>query len=65
MYCIVYKWHYNNGSGFMRNIPDDEAPAKVVEQMQRIMASDGHPTGITWQTCENDLVKAMIASTKL
>ena len=64
-YAIVYRWHYNNGSGFMRNIPDSTKAHEVIEQMQRSARKFGHRTGITWQVCENGLVKAMIAITKI
>ena len=61
---IVYKTHYNDGKGWIRNI-GTISPAKVVEDFQARLRDLGHPDGVTWQTHEGDLISAMVASTKI
>ena len=69
-YAIVYRWHDNEEKGWMRNIPGRKAAHEVIEEMQKERGpyhgynGKGVP-GISWQVCENDLVKCMVASTKI
>ena len=64
MQAIIYKLHHNGTIGIVYDVPLGKG-ASVVERVQRCAAKFGHPTGVTWQAAENDLVGAMVASRKL
>jgi len=56
---VIYKTHYNNERGWIRNIRETP-PSAVIEDFQKTMKDLGRPTGITWKLFKGDLIGAMI-----
>ena len=62
---VAYKLHHNGESGFIYGVPDGKA-ATLIEAVQRRLAGDGLPTGITWQLVETDsIADALIACARI